>query len=566
MEDFLKQIKIRTLLLVTIISFLIIPYSLYKYVIDYIPLHVSYSHFLLYILVDRVRLVLTIIVPFALYIPIRNILVWRNSKKLLDLFIEEYPDFFSCIHAQINQKYIKEWFKKYANAKNDFSIVDTLILLKDQLPEHAYSIIYMFEEGKKVSSILSSIRNDICLDRFTNPSNIRISHYKYFNSETVFNRYDKISVLKELYSLDSYEELKSKTPEVVKRIINEKWSSKYIYNHYNYRMPNKIKHIVKNRGLFIQNYLANTICYVILREISLNNWTTRHNAWLQREASEQNERKRLEQQRKEEQRRSEKRKELEEQFEPLWNKYSNDVEKWFNDRYSKDMKNWGIQEINGIPYVFLFYYYPANRVVSPMHSKRTSRIVTDYKAGRIDDDVEKKLIIKIKEHFDRFYQYCENNAPKKPKMDYNRGRIEYYSESPYTMNQIKQYFTFMCIPPSSQSKYIQRCREFSKRICKELGIANGFEPKENVFSIEVGNSIVPKHMGGDDTNEKLYVDKPYFKGKHLILFDDIVTSGKTMQKWITRFHEWGATVDFIISLGYTYRDEFGDVEDPVKFE
>lgn len=254
---------------------------------------------------------------------------------------------------------------------------------------------------------------------------------------------------------------------------------------------------------------------------------------------------------------------------PLQNKYEDDLKKWKDNLYNESIKEIGRltkRTINGIPHEFLFYYYPANRTVSPMHSKVTSKIVIDFKMGRVRDDVMKSIVDVIGNYIDSLYEFFKLSAPKKPQADYSMNKIEYITKCPYSMEKIRENMAFVCIPSSNESDYKLRCMDFSRKLCEQLGIANGFEPKENVFSIEVGNSLVPKHMGGDGTNEKLYVDTTYFKGKHLILFDDIVTSGDTMRKWIARFQEWGATVDFIISLGYTYRDEFGDVEDPVKFE
>lgn len=233
----------------------------------------------------------------------------------------------------------------------------------------------------------------------------------------------------------------------------------------------------------------------------------------------------------------------------------------------------GDRYINGIPHNYLFYYYPDNRIFSPPHSERTSGIIYSFKRGVIDVDTISKLNWIIRKDIGKpIYQYIEKNAPKKPLLNEKEWKIDDEIETDHfydlwrkTPGIIPQY-SFVCIPSSTQSSYLSRCRNLSKELCQQLVITNGFEPSENNFPIKIRTTNTPKHLGGDGSIDKYYVDKPFFQGKHLIVFDDIVTSGDTMRTWINRFQSWGATVDLIVSLGYTYEDSLGEVEDPVKFQ
>ena len=74
---------------------------------------------------------------------------------------------------------------------------------------------------------------------------------------------------------------------------------------------------------------------------------------------------------------------------------------------------------------------------------------------------------------------------------------------------------------------------------------------DNAFQYVKGISDeLPKHMGGKGLLA-IDLDKSYFAGKKVVVFDDIVTHGTTMSKMIDALNKCGATVLFIISLAKT---------------
>ena len=68
--------------------------------------------------------------------------------------------------------------------------------------------------------------------------------------------------------------------------------------------------------------------------------------------------------------------------------------------------------------------------------------------------------------------------------------------------------------------------------------------------VSILNSVKPKHLGGDES-VKYEVDRSYFKGQWIIVFDDLVTTGCTMSRFISRLSEAGAKVIGIITIGRT---------------
>lgn len=75
----------------------------------------------------------------------------------------------------------------------------------------------------------------------------------------------------------------------------------------------------------------------------------------------------------------------------------------------------------------------------------------------------------------------------------------------------------------------------------------------NAFSfVHINNTVTPKHLGGEE-RPKVTFDKQYFEGKYVFLFDDIITSGKTMLLYKQKLESLGAIVVAGLSIGKTQR-------------
>lgn len=65
----------------------------------------------------------------------------------------------------------------------------------------------------------------------------------------------------------------------------------------------------------------------------------------------------------------------------------------------------------------------------------------------------------------------------------------------------------------------------------------------------------PSHLGGSDVATYDF-DRSFFKGKKVILFDDVVTKGASMQSFMDYLEEVGAEVVCCISIGRTFYDRY----------
>lgn len=110
---------------------------------------------------------------------------------------------------------------------------------------------------------------------------------------------------------------------------------------------------------------------------------------------------------------------------------------------------------------------------------------------------------------------------------------------------------FMCIPAACQRTYVRRCRDFSSYVCDMCGAINGFT-YINVSGKKVKKHIARNRTSSDETSN-VFIDKDMVKGKKIILFDDVVTTGATCREFKDKLEELGAKVILAIFLGKTKR-------------
>ncbi|MCR4612683.1 MAG: phosphoribosyltransferase [Bacteroidaceae bacterium] len=107
------------------------------------------------------------------------------------------------------------------------------------------------------------------------------------------------------------------------------------------------------------------------------------------------------------------------------------------------------------------------------------------------------------------------------------------------------------IPASCQRTTICRYRRFSAALCKRVGAINGFDyitvnghrrKKHRDSSLRSGNMLCYAH-----------IDEDFFRGKQVLVFDDICTTGKSSQAFICRLEDIGASVRMALFLAKTKR-------------
>lgn len=110
-------------------------------------------------------------------------------------------------------------------------------------------------------------------------------------------------------------------------------------------------------------------------------------------------------------------------------------------------------------------------------------------------------------------------------------------------NRLTQ-LTLVCIPSSKRVVTERRYKDFSAALCRQTGMSNGYN------YISVISDGEARHMGGT-SSAQYSVDTSYFKDKYVVLFDDVITSGRSMESFKRELEMAGATVICGISIGKT---------------
>lgn len=110
-------------------------------------------------------------------------------------------------------------------------------------------------------------------------------------------------------------------------------------------------------------------------------------------------------------------------------------------------------------------------------------------------------------------------------------------------DQVKN-ITLVCIPASTIQVNELRYREFSSILCEKTGMDNAFD------HVKIITEKRPKHLGFSDI-AKYEFDKDYFSGRCVLLFDDVITKGKSMLRMYGHMKVLGAQVVGGITIGKT---------------
>ena len=109
--------------------------------------------------------------------------------------------------------------------------------------------------------------------------------------------------------------------------------------------------------------------------------------------------------------------------------------------------------------------------------------------------------------------------------------------------------TFICIPASSPEKNEIRYKEFSKLVCAMSGATNAY------YHITVTGDRIAVHEQGRSKRitsaQVIEFDEEFFQGRKCLLFDDVVTSGRSLATFTTKLESMGAEVVGAFCMGKT---------------
>lgn len=116
---------------------------------------------------------------------------------------------------------------------------------------------------------------------------------------------------------------------------------------------------------------------------------------------------------------------------------------------------------------------------------------------------------------------------------------------------LKYYFrdkisklTLVCIPSSKLVVTQRRYEDFSRILCEKLGMTNAYN------HVRVTKDGEAKRLGGTIKAEYA-LDEEFFNGRYILLFDDVITSGASMERFNVLLQKAGAKVVAGLSLGKT---------------
>ena len=111
------------------------------------------------------------------------------------------------------------------------------------------------------------------------------------------------------------------------------------------------------------------------------------------------------------------------------------------------------------------------------------------------------------------------------------------------------YLTLVCLPASTHSKNWARYYDFSKRLCSETFMKNAF-PFIHIMKDGMSKKH-PKNHTGQSIQPEIKYEEDFFKGRYVLLFDDVITKGETMLRYKKAMEDLGAIVIGGMCLGKT---------------
>lgn len=197
---------------------------------------------------------------------------------------------------------------------------------------------------------------------------------------------------------------------------------------------------------------------------------------------------------------------------------NNNADKMVADKLRTKVKDWEITK-SGIPYLYYYDYYPVKyNFIHKSHNFHRQLIWAFKNNGRHSE-------ISYHESYDTIYNLLKETLVN-------------------TWGSLLENITFLCVPASSAAGYENRFKRLSEELCRELGMINALPYVEYVQDGD------PKHIGG--LSEAIVTFDPnFFCDKHIILFDDIYTMGRTSEYRKNQLVDIGANVIGLITIGKT---------------
>lgn len=203
-----------------------------------------------------------------------------------------------------------------------------------------------------------------------------------------------------------------------------------------------------------------------------------------------------------------------------------------------DVKTWYVPDSSELHCFSMYYYYPTTCEFEVGEFEWAIRnLIWDFKANPHVSMPLEKILSKHKTAL-----RIVANQMKKCLIHFFEGHI----------NQL----TLVCVPSSSKEVSQRRYEDFSSILCEELSMINAYQ------YVHIKTDGEAKHLGGNRKAQIEY-DTEFFKDKFVLLFDDVITSGSTMESVRNDLENLGAKVIGGFSIGKTTHEYYG--ENPIDY-
>ena len=190
------------------------------------------------------------------------------------------------------------------------------------------------------------------------------------------------------------------------------------------------------------------------------------------------------------------------------------TQKELRDDILDGTKSWNKEIVKGVPLFFLYYYFPKEESTN-QYNEWARELIWNFKDGQMKYQCA-TMVTKVLQHF--------------------------------FLKETLASLTFICIPASTKKNNIRRYRDFSNRVTENCNMQNGYDHVSLKYEKEA------KHLSGKKDFDNLEFDSEWFRGRSVIIFDDVVTSGSSIYNLKRELEKMGAKVIGAIALGRTVHE------------
>lgn len=108
----------------------------------------------------------------------------------------------------------------------------------------------------------------------------------------------------------------------------------------------------------------------------------------------------------------------------------------------------------------------------------------------------------------------------------------------------------VCIPASTMCAHVRRWKQFSQQLCRQTGAIDGF-PYIKVVAGRKRAHTTGEYELATNIKHLVNIDADYFRGKNVLVIDDISTTGRSSEAFISAIEATGAHVRMAMFLAKT---------------